>query len=86
MKMVEKVARALCAKHYAKRFCVALDDPHVTANMHNWPNFKDNARTSIEAMREPTAEMWAAWEEHADTGDVEDEWRAMIDAALREDK
>lgn len=41
------------------------------------------ARASIEAMREPTMEMWEAGDE-ADGYDVHGPvWRAMIDAALQ---
>lgn len=48
------------------------------------------ARAAIEAMREPTPEMVSAGmgevpEDGSEYEDVEDAWRAMIDAALSQD-
>jgi len=58
MKMVETVARALCAQHYADRFGRPVDDEHVVRNVaSNWPIFKEQAIVAIEAMMEPTNGM-----------------------------
>ena len=89
--MIERGARALAAKHYAKRFNRPADDPNVVGNVHaNWNIFADDARTVIEAMREPTQEMCMA----ADALDEVSKgvlitpipyraWEAMIDEALK---
>lgn len=90
MDMVEKVARALCVKHYSERFQKPVTDDHVAINVDaNYRLFLDEARVAIEAMREPTDGM-------ADQGDRECGeygcsemrmkyiWRSMIDAALAE--
>jgi nucleoside diphosphate kinase len=51
--MIERVSRALAAKHYAKRFDRPLDDDHVLMNVNgNWQIFSVDAQTAIEAMRE----------------------------------
>ena len=81
MSMIEKVAVALW---------VARGDYPKTATEVAliWPALKDGlmkqARSVIEAMREPTKEMGLiAWGELGDSSEPERVWRIMIDAALR---
>jgi hypothetical protein len=64
MSMVEKVARAICERHYSKRFNKTIDHIHVQMNVKaNWTDFVQDARAAIEAMREPSpAMMEAFWE------------------------
>jgi hypothetical protein len=76
--MVERVARAICAKN------ATLD----------WREYRDEAKRAIAAMREPTNAMIEAGveilepSEHAVYGsdcygsEAHGVWRAMIDAAL----
>lgn len=92
MTMVERVARALCARHYADRFSKPVDDPHVQRNVAgNWALFADDACIAIEAMRDPTPAMLAdpAVEDasfgapiHGYLVDVPKLWAALITAAL----
>ena len=47
---LERAARAVAARHYAKRFGKPASDPHVVMNANgNWGIFVDDARTAIEA-------------------------------------
>lgn len=71
--MIERVARAL-AKADGTPDC-EIDD--------FWHAFEIDARTAIEAMREPTGAMYTAGEKKAEAGSGAD-WiyRAMIDTAL----
>jgi len=89
---VERVARALCS-----RSGVDPDKPlYSVENQQSyggeeriqvglqWNQFEGKARTAILVMREPTAEMIAAFADgDQDPGYAED-WRIMIDAALAE--
>ena len=67
--MVERVARALHAMHGTK----SPFKPYADL-------YRDQARTAIEAMREPTDEMLEALNNCG--GDTDAIWTAMIDAAL----
>jgi len=77
MDMIERVARVIC-------------QPYIHAGDGNadviWPEYADDAKAVIEAMREPTADMKAAgsdvWERSEQA--VAAEWRGMIDAALKD--
>lgn len=94
MTMIEKVARAIYEE----------DDPWHDA--WPWPDLNEQqagaevyrrcARVAIEAMREPTVEMVAAFWRQKNTGTQDigsvgeersdfDAWRAAIDAALSEE-
>lgn len=73
--MIDKVAMALAD---------SLDDSL------SWMDYREQATTAIEAMREPTQEMvargsWASYGggEIGSTGS-KNAWRKMIDAALKE--
>lgn len=56
--MIERVARALCTRHYAARFCKSETDAHVISNVnYNWRGFEADAKAAIKAMREPTKEL-----------------------------
>lgn len=74
--MVERVARALAYHNYN------------TEDV--WESHISDARATIQAMREPTEEMISASYEDGATwsdmarGYVADEWRRMIDAALKD--
>ncbi len=82
--MVERVARTLCLRHYRDRF-PQMADESIQRNVDgNWHLFTKEARTAIEAMREPTSKMvergldWAdGWADAARQC-----WQVMIDAAL----
>lgn len=98
MKMVERVARALCTQHYEKRFAPIKGNPHAPHIMMNvegnWHLFVDPARVAIEAMKEPTGHMTAeAWGRINDVRQPDDPpplvgcrdiYVAMIQAALEE--
>lgn len=91
--MIEKVARALAAKHYADRFSKAANDEHVNMNVDgNWPIFTDDAKVAIQAMREPSekvldaglmvfCELDGVCSSEFVLNEVH---KAMIDAALKE--
>ena len=66
--MIERVARAI--------YDEAADKPYAT-------DLEPIARAAIEAMREPTREMLAAGMNEEGV-DLLSEWRAMIDAALKD--
>lgn len=66
--MVERVARAICR--------------HAMGGESDWSNFVADARSAIEAMREPTDAMIIAGVHHDNMGDMAGRWMAMIDAAL----
>jgi hypothetical protein len=94
--MVERVARAICAKtNIAMEGVteVVLDNPDYVipgnrrfdkTDTPRWKLYVDQSRAAIEAMREPTDPMIHAGEAlEPDTLQfVPDYWRAMIDAAL----
>lgn len=84
MEMIEKVARALCSKHYAARFDKPADDEHVQMNVNaGWHIFKEDARAAIEAMREPTEAMMRALRFYGMLdGDPEEAWEKTILSAL----
>jgi hypothetical protein len=77
MDMVERVAKAIATKALGE---VGRDyDPFAVQKCIPY------ARAAIEAMREPTEEMFKAGDLH-DTYDFTVAWRPMIDAALEETK
>jgi hypothetical protein len=80
--MVEKVARAI-AHDIHKDGDWGLDG--ATAYEGRTAEFEAMARAAIEAMREPTRDMkWAHELPHIGPDEIEEMWRAMIDAALSE--
>lgn len=95
MTMVERVARALCAKRNAH--LGSPDAETLVRGKPNWVFHVPDALTAIEAMREPTPGMVEAARlegsddpdnEASSTGHYwvrEEMWQAMIDAALSED-
>lgn len=82
MTMIERVARAL------------FDELNKSIEVDGWRRdwescgtylrdcFREAARVAIEAMREPTTEMWSAGQREVYEGSARDAWAAMIDAAL----
>ncbi|MEZ2132438.1 MULTISPECIES: hypothetical protein [unclassified Sinorhizobium] len=75
--MIERVARAIMEDSGGGR-----DRPDF-----NWRYYESAARAAIEAMREPTEDMRiAGCQETWLDPSVDDIYRAMIDAALQEDK
>jgi hypothetical protein len=79
--MVERVAKA--AVEYLKRIQPAgtaqlIDDEPAVMQF-----YRGVARAAIEAMREPTDEMWAACEREKADHDAGIAWPVMIDEALR---
>lgn len=56
--LVEKAARALCARHYAKRFNKPESDPHVQINVkENWQIFIEDARVVLVVAVEECAKV-----------------------------
>ncbi|MBN9034971.1 MAG: hypothetical protein J0H53_02785 [Rhizobiales bacterium] len=80
--MVERVARRLAAGRYAH--VGGADAETLVKGKPNWMSCVDDARTAIEAMREPTDAMVDAAYGRERTGTERGNWRAMIDAALTE--
>lgn len=86
--MVERIARTLAARHYAKRFDKPETDEHVLMNVNgNWQIFAGQVREVIELMREPTHQMIdAALDDYDRRGGKQgytDSWNAMLGAALK---
>ena len=50
---------------------------------HDWENYLTQARTAMEAMREPTEEMLNAANTMGIDQDPRDYWTAMIEGALK---
>lgn len=73
MTMIEKVARALAN---------SADVTHVNWEEQDWPEFIEQAKAAIEAMREPNEEMWNACDNWNDS--PTETWPKMINAALKE--
>jgi hypothetical protein len=67
--MVEKVARAICAK----------EEPD---GLGNWKFYTDHARAAIEAMMEPTDHMLLLL---VNTATIASIYRSMITSALKEE-
>lgn len=67
--MIERVARAICES--------------VGAYEEVWESFIPEAKAAIEAMRNPTEDMLLARLDVSGHGS-DDEWEAMINAALME--
>lgn len=89
MKMIEKVARAVCAAHDGndpdKPTTGLPDGPDVPL----WHDYRNFAIAALEAMREPTERMIAAGAQRASgfasTGNrMCNGYRAMIDKAIQE--
>lgn len=82
--MVERVARVLSIADGNHPEACSNDGEETPA----WTLYVDDARTAIEAMREPTKDMqnagFTALDYHADCHcDHNDVWREMINAALK---
>ena len=82
--MVERVARAMCAAaeddwDWSVFYIVDANDTAETGR----EVYRDMARATIEAMREPTDAMLLA-DPRREMDLSEESWEAMIDAALKE--
>lgn len=79
--MIERIARQLCiAAQIDPDKHVPRKERGLRESRSAWMQFREEARTILQAMREPTRSMVrAAPSEHGD-----DHWTAMIDAALAE--
>jgi hypothetical protein len=75
--MIERVARAICASG------VCIDPDSYDVDRY-WRRWIPEARAAISAMREPTEAMKRAADRLPDVMSVGDEWRAMIDEALKD--
>jgi hypothetical protein len=82
--MVEKVARALYAIRMETAERAGLHDPYTweTDNNVYREHCLREARAAIEAMREPTAEMFMAPYDGQTLAKASTIWRRMVDAAL----
>lgn len=84
MNMIEKVARALCWNNGM--------NPDLTLGGDGvnflWMEYEDKAKAAIEAMYDPTEAITTAgieaWRNHYLSPVTQ--WRAMIDAALKEEE
>lgn len=80
--MIERVARALHDADWRTQYGTT----HIDGTPRTWENcmetewWLNQARTAIEAMREPSEAMIEAGRDEFD----DKVWKAMIDAALRE--
>lgn len=85
--MVERVARAICARTCRLRGIRGKSCPDnspcgATRNQLILTDLWPEARAAIEAMREPTDGMMdAGWGQRGER--AKDIWRTMIDAALK---
>lgn len=81
--MIDRGAKALCRQYLIWDGGYSVEDIEAACGEDGiWVSFRDEARTVIEAMREPTNEMFNA----ALNVDSRFAYRAMIDAALKEKK
>lgn len=88
--MVERVARALCLskRNSPTGYPEGWLERHVN---EWWPQFIDDAKIAIAAMREPTESMLRMAVRYGDSegygsmseGDAEAAWQSMIDEALK---
>ncbi len=87
MKMIERVARAKAARHYAKRFGKPESDPHVQQNVEaNWNIFEQDIRHTIGSMRKLPPEVLDAEGVHMNCpmcGGYEEGWHRLINEILK---
>ena len=74
--MVERVARAICVSDGED------PDGKICTGDAFWMWYVPNVRTAIATLRTPTEAMIDAGFRHHDPADI---WRAMCDAALKDD-
>lgn len=79
---IEKVARAICAKDGRG----APDSPGETYGFPRWRQYEPHARAALEAVREPSDAMLEAAAHEEDKKECAAIYRAMIGAALGDDK
>lgn len=89
VEMVERVARAICALAGVNPDGTnggTWDGGSLPRGEPAWTAWRDEARTAIAAMREPTEAMVSAGQEEelSRTEDVKAIFSAMIDAALKD--
>lgn len=86
--MIERVAKALCKKRILRNAVIekrTLDDNFINLAIEvGYPNFMIDAKTAIEAMKEPTCEMLDAGAYDFDMT-LERQYKQMIEAALKDD-
>lgn len=79
--IIERVARAICVSAKIDPDKMVVTSSYRSADRHPaWTDFRDQARFILEAMREPTRAMLR----NAPSTYADDDWHAMIDAALQE--
>lgn len=83
--MVERLARAEAAHHYALRFKKSPDDPHVLMNVDaHWLTWAPMVHRILRGARQPTeAMMWAAAEKDMMLTTPKIVWQSMVDEALK---
>lgn len=80
--MIERVARAICASAKIDPDKTVLKSSFGSADRHPaWTDFRTQARSILEAMRDPTSAMLRK----APSAYADDDWHAMIEAALGEE-
>ena len=84
--MVERVARAICAREFEDPRTYSGPKSIPEAVEEEWQRYIETACLVIAAVRDPTGAMVHAGAETglADADIVTDMWRAMIEAALKE--
>jgi hypothetical protein len=90
--MIERVCRALCSEWAVdpdgtEGFLLESAPLVPDKGEPNWTGYEPLARAVIEAMREPTEAMTdAGWRRIDERDDAAENWRLMIDEALRTEK
>jgi hypothetical protein len=88
VKVVERVARVICAKSFEDASVYWGDDTIPEAVDRNWKDYVGDARAALAAIRVPTELMMQAGMNVGAFpmchGEVEVRYQAMIDAALSE--
>lgn len=79
MTPLERAARALY-----QRLGTEIADPENLGEDERWPEFVDDARAVLQAIREPSDAMLDAAGKADPLECRSGEWRAMIDAAMEE--
>ena len=91
MTLTERIARKICSENYpvggARGFPENWCDTPVSDQpdaLHFWQLYIGKARAILAEIREPTDAMLAPirWEHPCDIANI---WRAMIDAAMKEE-
>lgn len=81
MTMREKIARAICDRFARKRYPRMMDGSRAGYVNENWPKWTEHADAVLDAMREPTEEMWEAAAGGCCAAGWLTDWQVLIGAA-----